>query len=236
MGADRRRSEPSRPGAALILAAAALAFGGCSADQTTPAPPTASTSLPAAPTTAPPVSAGPLDSATLPEPDELGPGWEYRVEGGDLEDGAGNGSPFQQRDPHEIVMTTIPMGCEARSESPAPENVLQATYVHPDSGSYAVALRMRFNSPEAAGEFIKVRAADLATCRDQPDDPFSGAPAPVLETSSQGSRTTTAYRLVGEPETWHGVATTTGTDVLTFDTDADPTDVVDWAGLGYQLP
>lgn len=236
MGADRGRPQPKRSGAVLVLAAAALVFVGCSADQTPPAPPTPSTSLPEAPTTAPPATAGPLDSATLPEPDTVGPGWEYRVEGADPEDGVGNGSPFQARDPEEIVMATIPMGCEVRSESPVPEDVLQATYAHPDSGSYAVALRMRFDSPEAADEFAEVRAADLATCQDQPDDPYSGAPAPVLETSSQGSRTTTAYRLVGEPDTWHSVATATGTDVLTFDTDADPMALVDWAGIGYQLP
>jgi hypothetical protein len=236
MAADGRRSGTNRPAAALLLATSALALVGCSAEQAPPPPPTPRASLPAAPTSAPPVSAGPLDSATLPEPDALGPGWEYRVEGADPEDGAGNGSPFQQRDPDEIVVATIPMGCEARSPSPVPENVLQATYAHPGSGSYAVALRMRFGSPEAADEFAAVRAADLATCRDQPDDPYSGAPAPVLESSIEGSRTTTTYRLVGEPDTWYGLALVAGRDVLTIDTDADPTGLVDWFGAGMPLP
>ncbi len=229
--------------------AALLAATGCTADPaaqpsavTSPsagagfsASASPSVSLPPAPTTPPPTTAGPLDSATLPEPGAVGPGWEYRVEGADPEDGAGNDTPFQQRDPGEIVETTIPMGCEQRSDSPVPSDVLQATYAHPETGSYAVALRMRFESPEAAQEFADVRAEDLQACRDQPDDPYSGAPAPVLEVSAEGAQTLSTYQLLGEPETWTSAAAVMGTDVLTLDTDADPQSLVEWSTIGYTV-
>ena len=66
------------------------------------------------------------------------------------------------------------MGCEQRSDSPVPSDVLQATYAHPESGSYAVALRMRFESPEAAQEFADVRAADLQPAATSPTTPTRG--------------------------------------------------------------
>ena len=248
MAADIGRSHVGRTSVGVALAAALLAVTGCTADPagqpaavttsptTTPSP-SPSASLPPAPTTPPPTTAGPLDSATLPEPGDVGPGWEYRVEGADPEEGAGNDTPFQQRDPDEIVVTTIPMGCEQRSASPVPRDVLQATYAHPESGSYAVALRMRFDSPEAAQEFADVRAEDLQACRDQPDDPYSGAPAPVLEVTvtTDDTQTLSTYQLLGEPETWTSAAAVMGRDVLTLDTDADPQSLVDWSTIGYTV-
>ena len=249
MAADTGRIRVGRTSLGVALAAALLAVTGCTADPaaqpaavTTPSAgagfsstTSPSASLPPAPTTPPPTTAGPLDSATLPEPGAVGPGWEYRVEGADPEDGAGNDTPFQQRDPDEIVETTIPMGCEQRSASPVPTDVLQATYAHPETGNYAVALRMRFTSPEAAQEFADVRAADLQACRDQPDDPYSGAPAPVLEVTTDDTMTLSTYQLLGEPETWTSAAVVMGTDVLTLDTDADPQSLVEWSTIGYTV-
>jgi hypothetical protein len=251
MAADLAGIGIGRTAVGLALAAALLAVTGCTADpageptavtgpssglSTSPST-TTSASLPPAPTTPPPTTAGSLDSATLPEPGDLGPGWEYRVEGADPEDGAGNDTPFQQRDPDEIVETTIPMGCEQRSASPVPTDVLQATYGHPGSGRYAVALRMRFDSPEAAQEFADVRAADLQACRDQPDDPYSGAPAPVLDVTvaTDEFQTLATYQLLGEPETWTSAAAVMGTDVMTLDTDADPQSLVEWETIGYTV-
>ncbi len=129
------------------------------------------------------------------------------------------------------------MGCEQRSASPVPTDVLQATYAHAGSGSYAVALRMRFDSPEAAQEFADVRAADLQACRDQPDDPYSGAPAPVLDVTvaTDEIQTLATYQLLGEPETWTSAAVVMGTDVMTLDTDADPQSLVEWETIGYTV-
>jgi hypothetical protein len=192
--------------------------------------------LPEQPTATPAPSSGPLDEAVLPQPTSLGPGWSYRVEGADLEEGAGNDTPFQERDPEEIVLYTIPMGCEVRSDTPVPRHVLQATYGHEASGSFAVALRLRFSNEEEAGKFAEDRAADLLACRDQPDDPFSGAPAPVIRVSGDAERSLVEYRLTGDPTTWYGATLVAGSDVLTLDTDADPDVLVDWDGLGYQSP
>ena len=66
---------------------------------------------------------------------------------------------------------SIPMGCDTRSSGSLPAEVLQATYRHRPSGSYAVALRLRFDTPATAQRFLEQRGSDLRTCRDQPDDP-----------------------------------------------------------------
>ena len=204
-----------------------------SVEETVPA---SSAPLPPQATMVPQTSSGPLAPEILPIPGDLGPGWESRVEGGDEEDGVGNGTAYQARDPREIVDTTIPMGCEVRSPSPVAQNVLQSTYQHTDTGAYAVALRMRFTSVEEAQEFAAVRGRDLQSCRDQPEDPYSGAPAPVVDFSAGPDWQNAAYRLVGEQEVWVSALQVQARDVLTLDSDANPATLVDWAGLGYQVP
>lgn len=196
----------------------------------------AAETLPSAPTTAPETSSGPLSSETLPTARELGSQWQTRVEGADEEEGVGNGTAYQARDPDEIVETTIPLGCARRSPSPVPRNVLQSTYQHADTGAYAVVLRMRFESAGDAQEFAQVRRGDLVACRDQPDDPYSGAPAPVLDVRGGADQQVTKYRLIGEKPVWVSALQVNGGDVLTLDTDADPTRLVDWEGLGFEGP
>ena len=192
--------------------------------------------LPPQPTAVPQTSSGPLAPEFLPTPDDLGPGWQSRVEGADEEDGVGNGTAYQARDPDEIVETTLPMGCEVRSPSPVAQDVLQSTYQHTDTGAYAVALRMRFSSAAAAQEFAVVRGRDLQSCRDQPEDPYSGAPAPVLTVSSGPAWQNASYRLVGEQAVWVSALQIQDRDILTLDTDADPATLVDWDGLAFQEP
>lgn len=204
------------------------ATGAASSSRATPPPP--------APTAIPDVSSGPLSAQALPAASDLGSGWRTRVEGADEEEGVGNGTAYQSRDPREIVETTIPMGCQRRSPSPVPSNVLQSTYRHAKSSSYAVALRMRFESAADAAQFAEIRAEDLQACRDQPDDPFSGAPAPVLEVAGPPDRQVVRYRLVGEEAVWVSALQLRGRDVLTLDTDARPISRMDWDALGYQEP
>jgi hypothetical protein len=115
-----------------------------------------------------------------------------------------------------------------------PQNVLQATYRHVRTGAYAVALRMRFETTEQAADFAIARSRDLQACRDQPDDRFSGAPAPVLTVGGKARLHSATYRLVGQRPVWLGGLQVQGTDVLTLDSDADPPDVLDWAGLGFR--
>ena len=129
------------------------------------------------------------------------------------------------------------MGCKQRSASPVPTDVLQATYAHAGSGSYAVALRMRFDSPKAAQEFADVRAADLPGLPRPARRPLLGAPSPVLDVSvaTDEIQTLATYQLLGEPETWTSAAVVMGTDVMTLDTDADPQSLVEWETIGYTV-
>ena len=193
------------------------------------------TTLPPAPTTVPATTSGALTQDLLPVAGDLGPGWRTRVEGVDEEEGVGNGTAYQARDPREIVETTIPMGCARRSPSPVPRDVLQATYRHAGTGAYAVALRMRFPDSAAAERFAEVRGRDLEACRIQPDDPYSGAAAPVLEITSSPAQQVSRYELVGESQTWLSALRIFGTDVLTVDSDAGP-GTLDWRALGYDVP
>ncbi len=192
---------------------------------------------PSGPAEEPPrTSSGDLDAATVPAPSDLGAGWVTRVEGGGAEDGPGNGTPYQERDPVEIVQTTIPLGCAQRSPSPVPANVLQATYRHPSSGAYAVLLRMRFASQEQARQFVALRHADLVACGQQPDDPYSGASAPVRWAVAEGQRTVAKYVLFGERRAWRSGALVDGSDVLTLDSDSRSADQVAWRALGFLDP
>jgi hypothetical protein len=176
-----------------------------------------------------------VTAAMLPNPAELGPGWSYRIEATPPA-GPDEGSPFQERDPAEVVEMSIPMGCDTRSAAPAPIEVLQATYRHGASDSYAVALRLRFDSASAAAGYLETRDRDLAACRDQPDDRYSGAASPVQDVSSTGSQTAVHYRLVGEARTWTNAARVDGRTVLSVDADPDQPNLVDWAALGFQQP
>jgi hypothetical protein len=180
-------------------------------------------------------SSGALTADTLPDTTTLGPGWRLRVEGSDEEEGVGNGTAYQERNPQEVVETVLPMGCEQRSASPVPVNVLQSTYALPTEGAYAVALRLRFNSTARASQFADTLLQDLRSCRDQPDDPYSGGPAPVRGVTASDASYTSSYQLVGEKTVWTKAVRVQGSDVLTLDSDA-PLGAVDWSAMGYQSP
>jgi hypothetical protein len=197
-----------------------------------PADQDAASLLPAAPTTTPAATAGALTAQLLPLPAALGPGWRSRIEGSDEEEGVGNGTAFQQRDAREVVQTVLPMGCERRLPSPVPLDVLQSTYAHPEQQAFAVALRLRFPSPAEAAAFADILEVDLGTCRDQPDDPYSGEAAPVVRVSPGDAGYVSEYRLVGEEDVWTKAVRVEGSDVLTLDSDA-PAALVDWRALGY---
>lgn len=211
-----------RTGALTGVIVCLLALSACTTTTSADSGAAPDASLPAPPTSVPPSDAGPLAGTSMPDPSQLGQGWDFRVEGGALEDGVGNDTPFQQREPAEIVLTTIPMGCEQRASSATPLNVLQATYQNRESGRFAVVLRMRFTTEDAAAAFAAARTNDLLVCRNQPDDPYSGARAPVLDVEVSDGRSAATYRLPGEVVTWTTLAAVDGTDLVTLDTDADP--------------
>jgi hypothetical protein len=245
MAGDKASARHAR--AALVGCSALVALGGCTGpvDDTATHPSTSlgstlsagplESTLPTAPTGTPAASSGALTARALPAAKALGPGWRLRVEGSDEEEGIGNGTAYQERDPREIVDTVLPMGCEQRSAGAVPVNVLQSTYALPSDGAYAVALRLRFDSTAHSSEFADRLHDDLRACSDQPDDPFSGAPAPVLAVSPQDGSYTSRYQLAGENGVWIKAVRVEGADVLTFDSDASP-GAVDWPALGYQSP
>ena len=75
----------------------------------------------------PAATSGPLSGADLPEASALGHGWVAVAEDGGVEEGPGNGTPFQQRDVAEIGEVVVPLGCEQRSGTTTPAHALQAT-------------------------------------------------------------------------------------------------------------
>ena len=176
----------------------------------------ASSTLPAPPGTDPPATAaGPLTGADLPSPEDLGSGWVARVEEGDAEDGPGNGTPYQRRDPAEIVEVVVPLGCTQRSTLPDPDHALQATYSR--DGDFAVALLLQFESSTQATSFAQARTADLRACRDQPRDDVSGAAAPVVAVTA-GDRLRAEYVVAEDPGTrWASAMWRHGDRVLIVD-------------------
>ena len=181
-------------------------------------------------TSAPATTSGDLTSTELPAPDEIGRGWVYRIEGIDKEDGPGNGSPYQERDPGEVATTTLPLGCQQRSALPRPARVLQATYRTEDD-TYAVALRLRFDSAAQARQFKDDREADLRACLGQPDDPYSGTAAPVQSVDSSSRMTRTTYQYPGDDRPWTSLLVHAGADVLTVDANPAKPSQMKWAEL-----
>jgi hypothetical protein len=210
------------PGAAASSPTAAASVASASASATGDADPPG--------TSAPATTSGDLTSTELPAPDEVGRGWVYRIEGSDKEGGPGNGSPYQERDPGEVTTTALPLGCQQRSALPLPASVLQATYRTEDD-TYAVALRLRFDSANQARQFKDDREADLRACLEQPDDPYSGTAAPVQSVDSSSRTTRTTYQYPGDDRPWTSLLVHSGADVLTVDANpADPSHVK-WAEL-----
>jgi hypothetical protein len=181
-------------------------------------------------TSAPAKTSGDLTSTELPAPDEVGRGWMYRIEGSDNEDGPGNGSPYQERDPGEVATTTLPLGCQQRSALPRPARVLQATYRSEDA-TYAVALRLRFDSAAQARQFKDNRDADLRACLGQPDDPYSGTAAPVQSVDTSPRTTRTTYQYPGDARPWTSLLVHAEADVLTLDANPAEPNEVKWTEL-----
>jgi|tagenome__1003787_1003787.scaffolds.fasta_scaffold20927981_2 hypothetical protein len=169
-------SSRSDEGTASGSASPALAASATSpaARAATTAAPTARSSpdestAPPAPPSAPATTSGGLTARTLPAAKRLGAGWQSRVDNGSAEEGyVGNGTPTQARDPHEVVMTVVPLGCERRSALPTPTHVLEADYRQGAHGPSGVGLRLRFATSAAASHFVASRRADLMSCAAQP--------------------------------------------------------------------
>lgn len=83
---------------------------------------------------------------------------------GDAEEGyLGNGTPALARDPDEVVLTAVPLGCDRKAPLPTPEHVLEVDYSFHDTS--VIALRMRFEDDGAARTFYDNRRENLRVCR-----------------------------------------------------------------------
>lgn len=148
----------------------------CAGEATPAAPPasspTAVTFVPSAEPVAsdPPVgletpatSSGPLSRADFPRPAELGPGWEWSVDPGDVEEGyLGNGTPVLERAPAEVAALAVPFGCPRPRELPVPEHALEADYSA--DGVKVVAVRSELADRTTAARFFADRVAMLESC------------------------------------------------------------------------
>lgn len=231
-GRGGRRSRATQAG---IAAGVVLSLAGCTApvDSTADTPPEqerastvtdpdagtghASSAIPDEPTTTltpEPTSAGPLSPQDMPAPALLGEAWGYTVIDGDPHDTGfvGNNAATHQRNPIEVAELAVPFGCaDRRTAAIVPEYALDATYARGDH--QAIAIRMRFNSPAEAEEFLATRLAALRACAAQ--DPAYDGRQTVPYVRQIREVTLSRRTEPAVPGHWDEVATPHGTtDVL----------------------
>jgi hypothetical protein len=207
------------PWVVLLAAVSGCAASGTDSDASA-ATPVSSQTPPPLSESPPATSSGTLTKDSMPQAADLGPGWQLRIEESDAETGLGNGTPYQSRDPYETAAAILPLGCEQRTAGPIPSNVLQATYQGPEPDDFAVALRLRFTTAAEADTFTSKLLDDLRDCARQPEDPYSGAPAPVQSVTTDQGAITATYQQAGEPELWTKHVQLLETDVLSLDANA----------------
>jgi len=112
----------------------------------------------------PDTSSGPLARRDFPRPRALGPGWSYRVDMGDAEEGyTGNNTPVLEREPSEVAMLAVPFGCPRPVDVPVPEHALEVDYTA--GGVSVIAVRAAFADPRTASRFFGTRARLLRGCQ-----------------------------------------------------------------------
>lgn len=114
----------------------------------------------------PAASSGPLSRTSFPRPRALGERWAYAVDPGDVEEGyLGNGTPTLERDPAEVTLASVPMGCPRPHRLPRPEHALEVDYTFGDVK--VIAIRASFADRITAADFFDHRAADIEACIDR---------------------------------------------------------------------
>jgi hypothetical protein len=112
----------------------------------------------------PATRSGPLSQSTFPRPRSLGARWSYAVDPGDAEEGyLGNGTPSLERNPAEVALASVPMGCPRPHRLPAPGHALEVDYTR--AHTKVIAIRARFAGPGEASRFFDRRAATIARCQ-----------------------------------------------------------------------
>jgi hypothetical protein len=112
----------------------------------------------------PPARTGDLGVEDLPHPSDLGPGWKYRVDLGNPEDGyRGSGEPAIARDPASVLAAITPLGCRP-ARLPVPERALEVTYARGQQPG--VALVLRFANDSSAARFFAGHSDVIRACTD----------------------------------------------------------------------
>ncbi len=159
--------------------------------------------------TPPATSSGPLSIAAFPEPEALGPGWDYRVDPGDAEAGyVGNGTPGQARDPQEVTALVVPLGCP-RPRLQTPDHAFEVAYSW--RGRAAVAVRLEFPDAESSRSFYRERLRALRDCAGRSGGPAVG---PLVSRVEPTSGTAVLSERTPESDGWTELAVHRGTGLL----------------------
>lgn len=140
----------------------------------------------------PKTTAGPLDADNLPAAGRIGPTFTPYVEPDSAEDGfRSNGAPVRRRDPQEVALSVVPLGCpgtESVAALPVPTNALEETYRTRQQRS-AVALVLEYGSEAAATALVDRLAAMLAYCTEPTSTDTLTTPRLVATVSRPDERT-----------------------------------------------
>ncbi len=153
-----------RAAATLTMGVISFGLAGCSDDRQADS---SSAALPphgasAVPTDLPGSRSGDLGPEHLPTPDELGRGWQYRVDRGNAEDGyRGSGEPATAREPQSVLAAITPLGCRP-ARLPQPRSALEVTYARDELPG--VGLLLRFDDEASAHRFFSTHARVLERC------------------------------------------------------------------------
>lgn len=132
-------------------------------------------------------TAGKLGERSVPEPADLGRGWDKFVDPGDVAEGyAGNGAWVRERGAREVVQAVVPLGCVGMSSVPVlpvPKHALEATYRGPGDAP-GVALVLDYGSQAKASAFLAgmgtiARACYAPSAKVGKDDPLTVVVEPV---------------------------------------------------------
>jgi hypothetical protein len=133
----------------------------------------------------PATESGPLSQAAFPRPRSLGARWSYAVDPGSVEEGyLGNGTPALERDPAEIALASVPMGCPRPHRLPHPAHALEVDYTR--AQAKVIAIRARFAGRSEAGQFFDRRAATISACRGRSGGPAIGTLVDSVNQPSEG--------------------------------------------------
>ncbi|MGN6576893.1 MAG: hypothetical protein ACTHKG_14530, partial [Nocardioides sp.] len=133
----------------------------------------------------PATRSGPLSRSTFPHPRSLGARWAYAVDPGDAEEGyLGNGTPALERDPAEVTLASVPMGCPRPHRLPRPAHALEVDYTR--SHTKVIAIRARFDGAGEAGRFFDQRANTISACRGRSGGPAIGTLVDSVSRPSDG--------------------------------------------------